>query len=69
MKTSMNRYPQSTEFEQIISYCGGNPHGDELPQIGNSDDIALDLFLESHAMTRNSASAYLHHQLGEYDIQ
>lgn len=56
---------EENDFESIIAYCCGNPKGDELPQVGSTEDMALDIFHDATAMSRETAAAYLHHQMDD----
>lgn len=59
-----NHYKEETgSMQDIIAYCCGHPHDDELPQIGTEDDMAVDLYLDATCMPREQALAYLHHQM------
>lgn len=55
-------------FENIIAFCGGNPRGDELPQVAGEDDIAIDVFNDLTALPREAAAAYLHHQMDDESV-
>ncbi len=49
-------------MDSIMSVCGGNPHGDELPQTGSLDDIMIGLVSACTGKTSALVDIELHHQ-------
>lgn len=60
--------PTSQSIDSIVSYCCGNPQGDELPQVAGEADIAVDVFNDLTAFPREYAAAYLHQQINDEDM-
>lgn len=56
------RYAEASKVEAIMSVCCGNPHEDELPQIGTEEDMLLDVCSDIMNTPREYAAARLHHQ-------
>lgn len=50
------------EMENIVSVCGGNPRGDELPQVAGLEDILIDVYSDMTNATREVAASMLYRQ-------
>lgn len=67
MRQNIESYTTATKVEAIMSVCCGNPHEDELPQIGTEEDILLDICSDIMDTPREYAAARLNHQWAAED--